>query len=180
MRRPSSSSRPPIWRPRRFRRLHINPTDDLPALWKPPTAAARPIVSPVISPSPPLGAERVGVRWGSIARAATQPTLTSCVRQVQQIGHDKRAQLNSGHEDIPLFDRYTAIPSSRPAVWQSTAAAAVKDAAARRPVDDTSKATNYHGRALSFIILEGTNHIAQKRGTYQNGCYRPSYRDASC
>jgi hypothetical protein len=35
--------------------------------------------------------------------------------------HGKRVRLNSAQEHIPLFDRNTAIPSSRPAVWQSTA-----------------------------------------------------------
>jgi hypothetical protein len=29
--------------------------------------------------------------------------------------------LNSAQEDIPLFDRTRTIPSSRPAIWQSTA-----------------------------------------------------------
>src|SRR5213082_227882 len=37
------------------------------------------------------------------------------------IGHGQRARLNSGHENIPLFDRNRTIPSSRPAVWQSAA-----------------------------------------------------------
>src|SRR5690348_13355141 len=44
-----------------------------------------------------------------------------CVRQVQQIGHGRRARLNSNQEHIPLFDRNATIPSSRPAVWQSAA-----------------------------------------------------------
>src|SRR5205814_5314377 len=51
------------------------------------------------------------------------PVHLSCVRQVQQIGHgkSKRAWLTSAQEHIPLFDRTTTIPSSRPAVRQSAA-----------------------------------------------------------
>jgi hypothetical protein len=56
-------------------------------------------------PSPPVGGGPGG----------------SCVRQVQQIGHGKRARLSSVQEHIPLFDRTRTIPSSRPAVWQSAA-----------------------------------------------------------
>jgi hypothetical protein len=65
-------------------------------------------------------------RAGPGARPMTAEQLAKarricCVRQVQQIGHGKRARLNSDQGDIPLFDRNRTIPSSRPAVWQSAA-----------------------------------------------------------
>jgi hypothetical protein len=48
--------------------------------------------------------------------------IGSCVRQVQQIGHGERAPIDfSPKSNIPLFDRKTTIPSSRPACWQSAA-----------------------------------------------------------
>ena len=54
---------------------------------------------------------REGIKNSSTAPGHHGNSLTdqamdqSCVRQVQQIGHSKRARLNSGQKAIPLFDR---------------------------------------------------------------------------
>jgi hypothetical protein len=58
---------------------------------------------------------------GGALRKISDEVTESCVRQVQQIRHGKRARLNSGQGDIPLFDRTRTIPSSRPALRQSAA-----------------------------------------------------------
>jgi hypothetical protein len=91
-------------------------------------------------------------------RTGAGDCIARCARQVQQIGHGKRARLSSVQEHIPLFDRTRTIPSSRPAVWQSTACskADTKAKTIRAANRAATKATKLDALMLSNSILHRT------------------------